>query len=306
MINSSLRRLGYGGRPMEGLSLQKIDPAFLFEVGSQLRRLRALQQQGSVANTYAIMDTAAHAVEQVVAGSIYTHLVRIPCRTAAHALVEFIRSLQAGLMERDDWDAGKVEVATIARLISLYDKFETLFLAELQSGAIYLVSPKAGFDTDALIEAGTLLFSSDLPAKVPDALPDLHNATRCIAFELATAAGFHLHRAHEAVLRVYWDCVTGGEPRPKQGNMGVYLRELETRKKGEDSVHSHLRSMKDFHRNPLMHPEQSLESVDEAIDLLSAIRCSIGYMLKEIPGFEVPLLEEMEAPPPVIAQIKGG
>jgi len=47
-----------------------------------------------------------------------------------------------------------------------------------------------------------------------------------------------------------------------------------------------IQSLKDFHRNPLMHPEQSLENVDDAIDLMAAIRCSIGYMLAEIPESE--------------------
>lgn len=75
--------------------------------------------------------------------------------------------------------------------------------------------------------------------------------------------------------------------------MGVYLRELDKRNAGAPAVRSHLRSIKDFHRNPLMHPEQSLENVDEALDLLAAIRCSIGYMLKEIPGSEMPLLDDL-------------
>jgi hypothetical protein len=76
--------------------------------------------------------------------------------------------------------------------------------------------------------------------------------------------------------------------------MGVYLFELDKRKKGKPEVRSHLRSIKNFHRNPLMHPEQSLENVDEALDLLAAIRSSIGYMLREIPGAATPpLLEQM-------------
>jgi hypothetical protein len=47
-----------------------------------------------------------------------------------------------------------------------------------------------------------------------------------------------------------------------------------------------------------MHPEQSLDAVDEAIDLLAAIRCSIGYMLHEIPeSGSTPLLEQMATEP---------
>jgi len=296
MAYEIVRRLGSGGRPMEGLSLQKIDPAYLFEVGHQFRRIKSINPTTDLANAYVLLEVVAGGIEQVVNESIYAHLIRTPCRVAAMSLVEQISKAKDTLLARDDWDVGRVEPHEISRLVASYEKFETLFVADLQSGALYLVSPKAGFDTDALIEAGGRLFSTDLQQKVPDALPDLFQATRCIAFELATAAGFHLHRAHEAVLRIYWDCVTGGEDRPEQGNMGVYLSELDKRKKGKEAVRRHLRSIKDFHRNPLMHPEQSLETVDEAVDLLSAIRCSIGYMLQEIPiGGDAPLLEGIAA-----------
>ena len=75
---------------------------------------------------------------------------------------------------------------------------------------------------------------------------------RCIAFEVPIAAGFHLHRGNESVLRVYWDHVTGGEKRPKEHNMGVYHRELNKLDKGNQSVRAHLQSITDFHRNPLI------------------------------------------------------
>ena len=80
------------------------------------------------------------------------------------------------------------------------------------------------------------------------------------------------------------DAVTGGAPRPAEGNMGAYLTELNKLGKGKKEVREHLKSIKDLHRNPLMHPEQSLETVDDAISLMAAIRCSIGYMLAEIPS----------------------
>jgi len=77
-----------------------------------------------------------------------------------------------------------------------------------------------------LVEDETVFFSDSLSLKVPSAIDDLKQAMRCIAFELPTAAGFHLHRANESVLRCYWDSVTGGKARPKNGNMGIYLHEL--------------------------------------------------------------------------------
>jgi hypothetical protein len=274
--------------------MQKIDPAFLFEMGEQLRKVPTLDQDTLSGTAYFALQGAANAIEQAVGGSIYWHLLRAPCRAASAALVEQMRSMSRGILQADDISTAKLEHMEVLKLQALYTKFETLFLGDLQAGALYLVSPKGGYDTDALTEAGLLLFSSDLATKAPDAIRDIKEATRCIAFELPTAAGFHLHRAHESVLRVYWDNVTGGEPRPKENNMGVYLAELDKLNKGKKAVRLHLRSIKTFHRNPLMHPEQSLENMDQALDLLTAIRSSIGYMLQEIPlDSATPLFDDM-------------
>jgi hypothetical protein len=148
---------------------------------------------------------------------------------------------------------------------------------------LYVVQPKAGYDTTVLIESGARCFPDDVWTKAPDAVSDLNQGTRCIAFELFTAAGFHLHRANEAVLRRYWDAVTKGAPRPASRNMGDYLNEMNAKGVGDSKVKSALKDLKDLHRNPLIHPEHSLETADEAIALMNGIHNVIVYMLKEIP-----------------------
>lgn len=275
----------------------KIDPAFLFELASAMRRVHQVQRETPTANGYYFLDSARTHIRQAVDESIYTHALRAPVRAAANALLAHMDNMLSIFQSVEDWP-DKFPLGDVVILQQLYGKFELLFVADLQATALYLVLPHGGYDTNLLIENGESLFSRELVNKVPAALGDLQEACRCIAFELPTAAGFHLHRAHESVLRVYWDCVTGGDERPLENNMGVYLRELDNRNKGKKSVRSHLRSIKDFHRNPLMHPEQSLEDVDQALDLLAAIRCSIGYMLQEIPS-DAPLLDQMGAPSPI-------
>jgi hypothetical protein len=48
-------------------------------------------------------------------------------------------------------------------------------------------------------------------------------------------------------------------------------------------VKAALRDLKNLHRNPLIHPDHSLESADEAIALMNGIHTVMVYMLKEIP-----------------------
>jgi len=264
--------------------MQKVDPAYLFELGDSIRVLRELSEETSFMNAYVALVTAQAFIEQALAESIYSFAFRVPTRTKAQALLDHIKRLSERIEGTEEaWASKKLNANELRPMQSAYAGFETLFLADLQSTALYLVSQKNGFDTDRLVEHGHAFFPTLINVKAPESLRDLREAMRCIAFELPTAAGFHLHRANEAVLRRYWDAVTDGQKRPKDNNMGVYLRELERLGKGKKAVLDQLQSIKDFHRNPLMHPEQSLESVEEAIDLYSAIRSSIGYMLREIP-----------------------
>ena len=142
--------------------------------------------------------------------------------------------------------------------------------------------------TSTLIERGALCFPFEVIFKVPEAIPDLEQATRCLAYELPTAAGFHLHRANEAVLRKYWDAVTTNATRPPSRNMGDYLNEMDQRNVGDPKVKSALKDLKDLHRNPLIHPEDSL-SMDEAVALLSGIYTVMVHMLKAMPEPEATL-----------------
>ncbi|HML07231.1 MAG TPA: hypothetical protein VK430_03760 [Xanthobacteraceae bacterium] len=199
------------------------------------------------------------------------------------ALLQAIRQTKARFAATAD-KTQAISYADMFPVSNAMATFEAVFGAELALMPLYVVTPKAGFDTSILIEAGARCFPDDVWTKVPEAISDLSFGAKCIAFELFTAAGFHLHRANEAVLRRYWDAVTKGEPRPQSRNMGDYLNEMNQKKVGDDKVKAALKDLKDLHRNPLIHPEHSLETADEAIALMNGVHTVMVYMLKEIPA----------------------
>ncbi len=282
MISPTLSRLGYCAQL--GDAMLPVDPAYLFEMGDAARGLRRLSVGADRVEQWVALNTARSVIHSCVYESIYAQNFRVPLVTAAHEVIRLCDSLQQKIFPNEEGAEGQAILPwEVSQIQAAYIKFETIFISELQSLTSYLVAKKSGFDTATMVFAGSSFFSAELKLKVPAALPDLDQAMKCIAFEVPTAAGFHLHRANEIVLRAYWDSVTGKAPPPKERNMGRYLDELNKKEAGNPSVRAHLKSIKDFHRNPMMHPEQSLESVDQAIDLMSAIRCAIGYMLKEIP-----------------------
>jgi hypothetical protein len=276
--------------------MQKIDPAFLFEIGDLAKSVRRIVERQDHFVSYFNLKNTVDAITTCSYQSIYREHFHTPLFQAANTVTELAQEYMALLASQEGEGEG-LDFWQIKHINDAYTKFETILISELQSISSYIVTRKAGFDITSMVDAGRVFFSTELEAKVPHAIPDIEQAMRCIAFEVPTAAGFHLHRANETVLRVYWDNVTDGQERPKHNNMGAYLQNLDRLDKGNKSVRAHLQSIKDFHRNPLMHPDQSFETVEEAIDLMAAIRCAIGYMLKEIPA-PIPIVipAQIEAP----------
>jgi len=111
---------------------------------------------------------------------------------------------------------------------------------------------------------------------------DIREAGKSLAFELPTAAGFHLFRATESVLRKYYVHETGSTAPPKVRNIGVYLNALKIANKGDPKVRAALKQMTDLHRNPLIHPETIL-TLDEAIAIFGIARSAITAMLSVLP-----------------------
>ena len=64
--------------------------------------------------------------------------------------------------------------------------------------------------------------------------------------------------------------------------MGAILAAMEKNGMGREEIRSALRDIVKLHRNPTIHPEQSLEDVEDAINLYGAIRSVVGFILKDI------------------------
>jgi len=266
--------------------VQRVDGFYLYQTGSQihpLSELRAFALPGGNATTVAEAMTTVYVAEASLEALIHRSVFQLKTSVmSGQALLNAVRELKAKL-ERESDQAKALPWTEVYTVTTALTNFEAVLGAELGLMPLYVVTPKGGFDTAVLIESGTNCFPSDLLFKVPEAVPDLSQGTKCIAFELFTAAGFHLHRGNEAVLRRYWDAVTDGAEPPSSRNMGDFLNQMDQRDAGDPNVKSALRDLKNLHRNPLIHPEHSLETADEAIALMNGVHTVMVHMLKEIP-----------------------
>lgn len=258
----------------------RVSGHYLYDIGTQMHPLSEIKAGMPLEEALLPILIAEGALAPLLQQSIYQ------LRTSQQSgveLLEVIRDIR-NKIEADKEQDATLDPYDAYTLQTAFQKFEAVLAAELQLSPLYLVSPKGAYDIDCLAMKGSDVFPEALGQKVPNAIPDIEQACKCLAFELNTACGFHLHRANESVLRQYYDAVTSGADRPKSRNIGDYLNELNKLNKGDAKVKSALKDLKDLYRNPLIHPEYSIESTDEAIALLGSIHAVVTHMLKEIPN----------------------
>lgn len=266
--------------------MQRVDGYYAYRVGYQIHQLSSLSATGGIFGGTSTkyrearqpLFVAEGALTQLLYNSIFNLRTSIQ---VGEVLLSMLRQLQVKVSVAEDVEK-EMDFLDIFPMQQALGNFEQVLQAELALVPLYIVTPKKGFDTGLLIEAGRVIFPDDLAEKVPEAISDIEQGTRCIAFALPTAAGFHFHRANESVLKRYWDAVSGGQARPGNNNMGIYLAAMDKAGLGDDRVKSSLRDLKDYHRNPLIHPDHSLETIDEGVALMNAVQNSVVQMLKAI------------------------
>lgn len=225
---------------------------------------------------------AEKSLEALVSDSVFAAQLRSSF-TLGHDLLSQIKKI-TGRADSIDEPVASFQLYSVKRT---YEQYKIALLAELGVMPSYFVMPKGGFDTNALLERGWLIFPDSIRLKVPEALFDLSEAGKALAFDMPTACGYHLFRATESVLRKYYSAVTGGSVQPKVRNIAVYLNAMRQKGLGDEKILSALDQLSKLHRNPLIHPEIAL-SLDEAIAAIGMARSVVTAMLIAIPFQENP------------------
>jgi hypothetical protein len=106
---------------------------------------------------------------------------------------------------------------------------------------------------------------------------EIDEAGKCLAHERSTASGFHILRSVEMAVKQYLLKVPGFVMPPlNRQNWGEYIKLLRENGAAKE-VTDTLQAIKENHRNPLMHPEDTLD-LPEAVTLMSLCQ-SMSEML---------------------------
>lgn len=272
--------------PLGGVSMEKIDLPFFYQLGAVLKPLTEMEAKDS---TRVDIWLASFHVGENVRDLLDLFSTLTVCRGAGKELISVIE--EAGNWMRQtpaqEWHKQDYSVdLKFRRIISKAKEFETVLSAELQTLATYHATQKGIYSTTDLIErAENTLPASVLPKISQGVKEEIRQSGRCLAFDSGTACAFHIMRATEAVMHEYYIFVRKPKPKPKEklDSWGAYIAELQKSQKPEvKEVVAMLQQVKDRHRNLIMHPEVIL-TPDEAFTLFEIAQGAIIAMAIKLP-----------------------
>lgn len=162
-----------------------------------------------------------------------------------------------------------------SQIVNALHVFENVLEGEYRIKTVFALSKKGLYSLDQLVHHGEDMFPQSFLDLLPDIKTDLHDAGRCIAFEVPTAAAFHLFRATEAAAKGYIVSIRKTPVTPKEQKLGLggYKKTLEALKV-DGRILSALDQLTKLHRNPTIHPEVHL-SKEEVLATLGMVESVI-------------------------------
>lgn len=184
-----------------------------------------------------------------------------------------------------------VDKVLSTKIATEINKLNVTLDAELRLRYAWVLTQKR-VSFENLLKSPNMLFA----AKVFEHLPeisrfDFAEACRCIAFDLPTAAAFHLMRGTEGVLRFYY-LARVKRNRIKRLMWGDMITNLRQRRDPPPkALMDNLDNIRINFRNPTQHPEARYD-MDEAQDLLFLSIDVVNRMIKELAPKERELVPE--------------
>jgi hypothetical protein len=221
-------------------------------------------------------------------------------RSSRPVILQLLNRLNYILNEQDAQQQTQKLDAERWNIWSDASRLETLLGAELAVQPVYHLWPIRAYNTEVLIAQGENVFSEEAKkAFNEEEVYNLREAGKCLAFQIPTAAAFHIFRCVESLIRRYYQVVVGNLPKPKMRNWGAYIKNL--RQCGADEkVIAILEQIKDLHRNPVIHPEVRMAN-DEALSLIGIIDSAITAIVLDMKKRQ----ENPRLPFPVVAPDAG-
>jgi len=251
--------------------VKRLNVVDFYEIGFALNRLGTLinaNQKSTSVDAWYPVSTAADALDKF-AGQDAFQLARGEARSFSAALRAF---MQSHILSKNNegnyvFKDSEVEPWNFYQLRTAMESFTHVFRAECRDNETYFIERKAIYDTAALVgRASNKIHSSIRPSVAKEALDEIDEAGRCFAVDSYTACGFHALRGLEIVMEDYYEAVT--KKKSKFRSWYDYVKAFKTlassrgkrkSKYPSPKVSAMIDRIREFDRNPLMHPRDTLD-----------------------------------------------
>src|SRR5436853_4671475 len=126
-------------------------------------------------------------------------------RNAAIAMQKYFKKIQRAAAKQMTSDVSVVDGKVNSRMKHLREAFEEAFEADSDNINVLSVPNRCAYSTTILIDRGEEVLPESVRRCISSfALNEVREAAKCIAFGARTAAGYHLMRALEEVVRRYY------------------------------------------------------------------------------------------------------
>jgi hypothetical protein len=187
------------------------------------------------------------------------------------------------LPNRGKWD-DVLEEPKLKGIQSMLKSFETLLGDELARAPLFLCDEEilGNLSIDKLLVGAQNGYPSKYRVHLPmTCTAEIEEAGKCLAFERATAAGFHILRSVEIMVKHYLALIPGFVMPPlNRQNWGEYIKLLKANN-ASVAVSDTLESIRKNHRNPLMHPEDTLD-IHEAVGLFGICQSMTESLVEDL------------------------
>lgn len=254
--------------------MEKVNAYTFYEMARELRQLHALADDVALSGAFGPIVGAQRRMENLLKKGDPVPLG--VSKQAGIALANAVEDLWQAFFVDDgqggmkfEWPANgkKVQSWHMSSYRTALQTFETVFSAEMTEAATYFIPRKGIFFTPALVDGADESFPAELRPHIPNkSIDDWRAAGRCLAFNLLSASGFHVARAVEGILEVYYQRMTGKTG--TENGWYDYIKALESVTGPQcpsSKTLAALRQMKDDYRNPLMHPRVVLDESEARI-----------------------------------------
>lgn len=259
--------------------MAKVNPYYFYSLGDRIGRFRKVWTVGA---TWAWVATEAEALLSAVHEISEKPWVPEGLEEAQRAIGSVLKQferIQHKYGTRPETIHSEIETDDLVLLKLLIDRFEHLLHSDLERMVIWYAPEQHGYGSASLMATPWNLFGELAPDIRALAERDLQEFGRSFLFDSGTAAGFHLLRACELVMREY--CKACGKTPPAK-DWGGLIAQLSNMRDLPKGMTKKLEALREYDRNEIMHPIGRFLTIDDVGELLDKVKLTMKEMLRDI------------------------